>query len=177
MSTPNPEQPAPTPCQTALRELLDKQPLFDSVPFQFGFVAGWEANAAHAPMAVQEINKENFPAKQPVPDAGVRERIDKMIAVLCALQPKASTELAAFDWLECVNLIRELSAPTPATSEDTLMLDWLEKQATVAANFDTDLSVKTALFGWSNDPRVSSSLRTLRQALRAAMDHAGEQKT
>ncbi len=120
--------------------------------------------------------------EQPVPDAGVRELKSLLQQMLDVAENCDETGYATdcgfvdLDKLHAkVRAALLLPAPTPATSEDTLMLDWLEKQATVAANFDTDLSVKTALFGWSNDPRVSDSLRTLRQALRAAMAHAGKE--
>ncbi len=119
----------------------------------------------------RDLERELNAAKQPVPDAGVRE----------ALQVKVSLILSDYfnnptiDNPTATNAILALfPAPTPATSEDTLMLDWLESQKAIPLFVDGEYLVE-----WDFDENGNESAYgvTLRQALRAAMAHAGAQKT
>ncbi len=61
-------------------------------------------------------------AKQPVPDAGVREKIRTAQRELPELRNLSLTDQ------ELDIILSLLPAPTPATSEDTRLLDWLEQQ-------------------------------------------------
>ncbi len=163
MSTPNPEQPAKTPRTDAV-----KIGPYKDFPYWEDFARQLEREL-NAALCYHCAHKDQLPgaAKQPVPDAGVRELKSLLQQMLDVAENCDETGYATdcgfvdLDKLHAkVRAALLLPAPTPATSEDTLMLDWLEKQlATISITRKGKCDVVYAS----------------RQALRAAMAHAGKE--
>ncbi len=170
MSTPNPEQPEPTP-RTDENVLLfcSKVTGGQIVLADFARQLERELNAAKANAIYWKNNSDAFAlaAKQPVPDAGMRKEIKRTITAY-ACDPSEGLEHT----VDRILALLPLPAPTPATSEDTLMLDWLEQHDWSEIFGDEVLYTLIHLRHFHGE-----NYDTLRQALRAAMAHAGEQKT
>ncbi len=178
MSTTQPAAPAPTPTPRTLDEA--KQALYRAnelvcrethgdIELTPGEMDELERKIAEARTAIG-----TWPAKQPVPDAGVRwsdiatviaDYNDQLSGVSPSDRPLSLTEM------ELANRLTALfPAPTPATSEDTLLLNWLESQYGNVRISEVKGSHETLVYVWATFK--------FRDSLRAAMaQHAGAQKT
>ncbi len=167
MSTPNPEQPAPTPRTDGLAE-RNAALLQDAL----------KETPSHAELGVimteclqvwyehaRQLERELNAAKQPVPDAGVREKVGSTIE--SALKKSSGTWLRPMD----VDAITEAILALLPAPKDTRLLDYMEREVfSISCNAD-GVTIERA------DDGAEYKGDTLRQALRAAMAHAGEQKT
>ncbi len=190
MSTANPEQPAPTPRTPAIFTPAS-MPMGDWMHAEH-----YEELKHWAYKRISQLERELNAAKQPVPDAGVREPHDEALiqAWRCGIETVRDTAIAMRDaqrhapnvlLAEAPEKLRKLAcalldleaAPTPATSEDTLMLEY------VIALLKDGEEPSRVICGPNGEPLNRwfglSSLKDMdiRQALRAAMAHAGAQKT
>jgi len=143
--------PPPTPA-IAAADALVATPRTDAVAkkaWRDAATQAWQVPADFARQLERELNA----AKQPTTPGNAGELREKVMSVLTEPATGSRTVRELAD-----RILALLPAPTPATSEDTLMLDWLEKHANFIEVGHGDISPD-------------------RQALRAAMAHAGEQKT
>ncbi len=134
-------------------------------------MATWGCNTARNLVSKSTMSTPN--PEQPVPDAGVREAIEYKI--YCIMLDVINREIGGHEAAEEVmELLQPMAtAPTPATSEDTLMLDWLEENNSCVVKVLSQNSIDPD--EWEINDRAYGT--NLRQALRAAMAHAGAQKT
>ncbi len=139
-------------------------------------MATWGCNTARNLVSKSTMGTPNPEQPAPVPDAGVREKVKELLLLGGQWDFNALAD----------RILALFPAPTPATSEDTLKaLKTADAFARLVMYGCSRGSIKAQTILDMSDPNatewpevtVYDEAAKVRQALRAAMAHAGAQKT